>query len=88
MIERQIAEPKMFDIGETDHTVRLGCACDREAAIGGLDDEVREVPIERDRVVAIPAIDLAYFGPKNYPILEPGEFEVMIADQKATVTVQ
>ena len=36
----------------------------------------------------IPAIDLAYFGPKNYPILEPGEFEVMIADQKATVTVQ
>ena len=36
----------------------------------------------------IPVTDLAYFGPKNYPILEPGEFEVMIADQKATVTVQ
>ena len=44
--------------------------------------ETKTIPFD------IPITDLAYFGPKDYPILEPGEFEVMIGDQKATVSVR
>ena len=36
----------------------------------------------------IPVTDLAFFGPRNYPIVEPGEFEVMVGDQKATIVVE
>lgn len=35
-----------------------------------------------------PVNDLAFFGPRNYPIVEPGEFEVMVGDLKATITVE
>ncbi len=36
----------------------------------------------------IPVTDLSYFGPANQLVLEPGEFEVLIADQKARINVQ
>lgn len=36
----------------------------------------------------IPVTDLAFFGPKNYPIVEPGEFEVMVGDQKGSIVVE
>jgi beta-glucosidase len=39
-------------------------------------------------IFEFPVIDLAFFGPRNYPIVEPGEFEVMIGDQKGTIVVE
>ncbi len=36
----------------------------------------------------IPITDLAFFGPKNYPIVEPGEFEVLVGDQNGTIVVE
>lgn len=36
----------------------------------------------------LPVTSLAFFGAGNYPIVEPGEFEVTVGDQKASITVQ
>lgn len=36
----------------------------------------------------IPVTDLAFFGPGNAPIVEPGEFEIMIGDQRAGFVVE
>ena len=43
---------------------------------------------QRTLTFDIPVSDLAFFGPENYPIVEPGEFEVIINTLTATITVE
>ncbi|MBL50302.1 MAG: beta-glucosidase [Roseibacillus sp.] len=46
-------------------------------------------PGERRTIkIELPISDLAFFGPENYPIVEPGEFEVMIGNQTAKIAVE